>query len=77
MRRHCAAARGYGYDVDRFRGQGNSSFGAYPDMDHRALDGLSLWLTARFGLHTRVGRRVFYLPIPTVPGRCIALRQRQ
>jgi uncharacterized protein YqjF (DUF2071 family) len=56
-------SRGYGYEVERFRGQGNSSFGASPDMDHRALDGLSLWLTARFGLHTRVGRRVFYLPI--------------
>jgi hypothetical protein len=36
-------------------------------MDHRALDGLSLWLTARFGLHTRVGRRVFYLPIAHRP----------
>jgi uncharacterized protein len=53
--------------VERFRGQGKSSFGAYPDMDHRARDGLSLWLTARFGLHTRVGRRVFYLPIAHRP----------
>ena len=60
-------SRGYGYEVERFRGQGNSSFGAYPDMDHPALDGLSLWLTARFGLHTRKGRRVFYLPITHRP----------
>jgi uncharacterized protein YqjF (DUF2071 family) len=60
-------SRGYGYEVERFRGQGNSSFSAYPDMDHRAPDGLSLWLTARFGLHTRVGRRVFYLPIAHRP----------
>ena len=60
-------SRGHGYEVERFRGQGKSSFGAYPDMDHRARDGLSLWLTARFGLHTRVGRRVFYLPIAHRP----------
>jgi uncharacterized protein YqjF (DUF2071 family) len=62
-----STAEGYGYEVERFRGQGTSSFGAYPDMDHPALDGLSLWLTARFGLHTRVGRRVFYLPIAHRP----------
>lgn len=60
-------SRGYGYEVERFRGQAKSSFGAYPDMDHPALDGLSFWLTARFGLHTRVGRRVLYLPIAHRP----------
>ncbi|MBT2547233.1 DUF2071 domain-containing protein [Arthrobacter sp. ISL-65] len=60
-------SRGYGYEVVRFRGQGTSSFGAYPDMDHPALDRLSVWLTARFGLHTRVGRQVFYLPIAHRP----------
>nr|WP_314194567.1 DUF2071 domain-containing protein [uncultured Arthrobacter sp.] len=59
--------RGYGYEAKRFRGQGTSSFGAYPDMDHPAVDELSLWLTARFGLHTRVGRRVMYLPIAHRP----------
>jgi hypothetical protein len=59
--------RGYGYEVERFRRQGRSSFGAYPDMDHRAVDGLSLWLTSRFGLHARVGRRVVYLPIAHRP----------
>jgi uncharacterized protein YqjF (DUF2071 family) len=60
-------SQGYGYEVERFRGQAKSSFGAYPDMDHPALDELSLWLTARFGLHTHVGRRVFYLPIAHRP----------
>ncbi|MFC9351767.1 YqjF family protein [Arthrobacter sp. NPDC057013] len=59
--------RGYGYEVERFRRQGTSSFGAYPAMDHPAVDGLSLWLTARFGLHARVGRRVLYLPIAHRP----------
>ena len=58
---------GYGYEVERFRRQGTSSFGAYPDMDHAAQDELSLWLTARFGLHTRAGRRVLYLPIAHRP----------
>lgn len=60
-------SRGYGYQVERFRGHGRSSFGAYPKMDHPALDGLSFWLTARFGLHARVGRRAFYLPIAHQP----------
>nr|WP_314192634.1 DUF2071 domain-containing protein [uncultured Arthrobacter sp.] len=60
-------SRGYGYEVERFRGQGTSSFGAYPDMDDPAVYGLSLWLTARFGLHARVGRQVFYLPIAHRP----------
>jgi uncharacterized protein len=60
-------SRGYGYEVERFRRQGSSSFGAYPDMDHPAVDGLSLWLTARFGLHARVARRVLYLPIAHRP----------
>jgi uncharacterized protein YqjF (DUF2071 family) len=60
-------SRGYGYEVERFRGQGTSSFGAYPEMDAPAVDGLSLWLTARFGLHARLGRRVFFLPIAHRP----------
>jgi uncharacterized protein YqjF (DUF2071 family) len=60
-------SQGYGYEVERFRGQAKSSFGAHPDMDHPALDELSLWLTARFGLHTRVGPRILYLPIAHRP----------
>lgn len=60
---HGTSSRGYGYEVERFRGQGASSFGVYPDMGRPTLDELSIWLTARFGLHARLGRRVFYLPI--------------
>lgn len=32
-------SRGYGYEVERFRGQGTSSFGAYPGMDDPVVDG--------------------------------------
>ncbi|WP_396020739.1 YqjF family protein [Arthrobacter sp. ISL-28] len=62
-------SRGYAYEVERFHGKGTSSFTAYPDVDHRAVDGLSLWLTARFGIHTRMGQRAVYLPIAHPPWR--------
>jgi uncharacterized protein YqjF (DUF2071 family) len=53
---------GYGYGVERFRGQGRSRFVVRPALDREASDPLSVWLTARFGLHHRVGGRTLYLP---------------
>ncbi|MFD1214134.1 YqjF family protein [Arthrobacter sp. GCM10027362] len=55
-------APGYGYDVDRYRGQAASSFAVRPDLAREAGDRLSLWLTARFGLHSRFAGRTVYLP---------------
>lgn len=60
-------APGYGYDVERFRGQGASSFAVRPDLTRPAGDGLSRWLTARYGLHGRFAGRTAYLPISHRP----------
>ena len=56
-----------GYDVERFRGQARTSFAAVPDYAVQADDELSLWLTARFGLHARFGDRTVFLPISHRP----------
>jgi uncharacterized protein len=61
------AVPGYGYDVERFRGQGASSFAVRPDLARTAGDELSRWLTARFGLHGRFAGRTAYLPLSHRP----------
>lgn len=53
---------GLGYDVERFGKQARSSFAAVPGYSRQADDGLSLWLTARFGLHARLGGRTVFIP---------------
>lgn len=51
---------GIGYSVDRFRGP-SSSFAVIPE-DRAAADPLSVFLTARFGLHSRFAGRTLYIP---------------
>ncbi|MCQ1995643.1 YqjF family protein [Arthrobacter sp. zg-Y1171] len=63
-----------GYDVERFGKQPRSSFAVVPDYARQADDGLSLLLTARFGLHAVfAGRTVFipnsHRPWPLYPAR--------
>nr|WP_269436301.1 DUF2071 domain-containing protein [Arthrobacter zhangbolii] len=53
---------GPGYDVERFGRQARSSFAAVPDCARQADDELSLWLTARFGLHTAFGGSTVFIP---------------
>jgi uncharacterized protein YqjF (DUF2071 family) len=50
------------YSVRRFRHGATSDFSVAPTHDHEANDPLSIHLTARFGLHTRVLGRTMYLP---------------
>ena len=56
------SGRARGYDVERFAGQARSSFSAVPLHGKQADDALSLWLTARFGLHAAVAGRTVYIP---------------
>ena len=56
------AAREAGYAVNRFRGGAESVFTVVPQLDAHAADPLSIHLTARFGLHTRVRGRTLYVP---------------
>jgi uncharacterized protein YqjF (DUF2071 family) len=69
--RPAAAAAGpapsYGYDVERRRGPEVSRFAVCPDFGREAGDPLSLWLTARFGLHHRLAGHTLYLPIMHPP----------
>ena len=51
-----------GYWVRRFRGGARSDFAVAPEFDVEATDPLSLHLTARFGLHTRLRGRTLYVP---------------
>lgn len=53
---------GAGFAVRRFRGGGQSVFTVVPQVDADADDPLSIHLTARFGLHTRVRGRTLYVP---------------
>ncbi|MCC3279421.1 DUF2071 domain-containing protein [Arthrobacter sp. zg-Y40] len=57
----------WGYDVERFRRQARSSFTAVPDYAHQADDELSLWLSARFGLHSAFAGRTVFIPISHRP----------
>ncbi|WP_253904237.1 DUF2071 domain-containing protein [Arthrobacter sp. Br18] len=57
----------YGYDVERYRGQVSSRFAVQPDTTSTADDAVSLELTARFGLHSRVGGRTLYIPNTHTP----------
>lgn len=54
-----------GYSVDRFRGA-SSSFSVVP-AGAAATDPLSIHLTARFGLHSRLGGRTLYIPNTHTP----------
>lgn len=58
---------GYGYDVERYRGQAGSSFAVRPDRSEQADDELSVELTARFGLHSRFAGRTIYIPVTHRP----------
>ena len=71
----------FGYDVERFRRQGHSTFAVRPDFGRQAADQLSLQLTARFGAHARLaGRTVFvpnsHRPWPLHPAQLISLDDR-
>jgi hypothetical protein len=57
----------YGYDVERYRGQGLSPFAVCPDFTTTAEDELALWLTTRFGLHGRFAGCAVYLPLTLRP----------
>ena len=57
-----AARRSVGYAVRRFRGGARSDFTVDPEFDADATDPLSIYLTARFGLHTRLPGRTLYVP---------------
>ncbi|MCQ1986978.1 YqjF family protein [Arthrobacter sp. zg-Y844] len=72
--RPARSGREPGYDVERFGKQPRSSFAVVPDYARQADDGLSLLLTARFGLHAVfAGRTVFipnsHRPWPLYPAR--------
>ena len=51
-----------GYWVRRFRDGARSDFAVTPKFDVEATDPLSLHLTARFGLHTRLRGRTLHVP---------------
>lgn len=54
---------GVGYSVRRFRCGTTSDFSVTPARGQEVNDPLSIHLTARFGLHTRLLGRTLYLPI--------------
>lgn len=54
--------RAIGYSVRRFRNGATSDFAVSPTLDREATDPLSIFLTARFGLHTRLRGRTLYVP---------------
>ena len=60
--RRSPADNSVGFAVRRFRDGARSDFDAVPDLDTVAADPLSIHLTARFGLHTTLGRRTLYVP---------------
>jgi uncharacterized protein YqjF (DUF2071 family) len=53
---------GVGYSLRRFGNGPTSEFSVTPARDREANDPLSIHLTARFGLHTRLLGRTIYLP---------------
>ena len=57
-----AGAVGPGYAVRRFRRGASSRFSALPRKSVRAADPLSVFLTARFGMHGRFRGRTIYVP---------------
>jgi len=61
------AGGGIGYSVRRFRHGATSDFSVTPAGDQEANDPLSIHLTARFGLHTRLLGRTLYLPNTHAP----------
>ncbi|TQJ58178.1 hypothetical protein FBY30_0394 [Arthrobacter sp. SLBN-83] len=64
-RRSAAGTRGLpvGYSVHRFGANAaRSHFGVVPRLDTAATDPLSIFLTARFGMHGRLDGRTIYVP---------------
>lgn len=57
-----AGEAGTGYTVRRFRQGASSRFGAFPNTSVPAGDPLSIFLTARFGMHGRFRGRTIYIP---------------
>lgn len=56
------AGSGVAYSVRRFRHGATSDFSVASARDQKVNDPLSIHLTARFGLHTRLLGRTLYLP---------------
>jgi uncharacterized protein YqjF (DUF2071 family) len=56
------AGSGVAYSVHRFRNGPTSGFSVVPAPGQQANPPLSIHLTARFGLHTRLLGRTLYLP---------------
>jgi len=59
---HGAGEAGTGYTVKRFRRGAASRFSVYPRTSVSAVDPLSIYLTARFGMHGRFRGRTIYIP---------------
>ncbi|WP_051299506.1 YqjF family protein [Arthrobacter castelli] len=53
---------GHGYTVQRRRGTAGTSFAVAADTERIADDALSVFLTARFGLHSRFRGETYYIP---------------
>jgi uncharacterized protein YqjF (DUF2071 family) len=56
-----------GYSVRRFRQGAKTDFAVTPDLNQQTTDPLAIHLTARFGLHTRLRGRTFYVPNTHTP----------
>lgn len=56
-----------GYSVRRFRHGAKTDFAVTADMSQQTTDPLAIHLTARFGLHTRLLGRTFYVPNTHTP----------
>ncbi|NUS36021.1 MAG: DUF2071 domain-containing protein [Pseudarthrobacter sp.] len=70
------AAGAVGYSVRRFRQGAGSNFAAVPQTDAAAEDPLSIFLTARFGMHGTFRGRSIYIPNTHKPWPLRAARLR-
>ncbi len=62
-----SGAAGHGYTVQRRRGTAGTSFAAKAATERSAHDPLSVFLTARFGLHSRFRGETYYIPNTHTP----------
>lgn len=60
-------AAGHGFTVRRRRGRATTSFAVTAETEHIADDPLSIFLTARFGLHSRFRCNTYYIPNTHAP----------
>ncbi|GAB3254000.1 YqjF family protein [Arthrobacter pigmenti] len=60
-------AAGHGFTVRRRRGRAATSFAVAADTGNVVDDPLSVFLTARFGLHSRLGGKTYYIPNTHTP----------